>query len=210
MPWQGHLEGVKAVGKILEEALGMGIPYFTIWVGSYDNLVKRSKIEVDFLFKLYEKYFSKMAKDKRVHKHEVKINVFGRWKEICPKATKAAMEEAISITKEYNKKVLTVLAAYNGVDEMVDGVKNMEKAFKKTGIEITPDFIKSSLWTKDLPPVDLLIRTGGEPHNSNGFMMWHTADSQYYFTKTFWPDFGTDEFRKAVEEYLKRERRFGA
>jgi undecaprenyl diphosphate synthase len=67
------------------------------------------------------------------------------------------------------------------------------------------------LWTGTLPPVDLVIRTGceGDPHNSAGFMMWHTAYSQFYFTKTFFPDFSPEEFERAIKNFQKRERRFG-
>ncbi len=119
---------------------------------------------------------------------------------------KEAIEKSIQLTKDYNNYFLTVLVAYNGVDEMVEAVKNIAKS---RNAEITSDLIKENLWTGDLPPVDLLIRTGGEPHNSTGFMMWHTANTQFYFTKTLWPDFDKKEFKKAIEEYGERERRFG-
>lgn len=208
--WQGHFAGVKAIGKILEEVLKLDIPYFTIWAGSYDNLTKRSDKEIKVLFKLYEEYFLRLVKDKKIHKNEVRVNVIGRWKEISPKGVKTAIEKLIYETKKYKKNFLTILVAYNGVDEMVDVVEKIVKNNKTTNEKITIETIKNNIWTKDLPPVDLLIRTGGDPHNSNGFMMWHTTDSHYYFTKTLWPDFSKTEFKSAIEEYLKKERRFGA
>jgi len=210
LPWQGHLAGVKAVEKVLKAAADIKIPYLTIWVGSFENLTKRSKIEINFLFKLYKTYFSKLAKDKRIRQNEVKINVFGRWREIAPQRAKESIEKAINLTKNYNKHFLTILVAYNGTDEMIEAIKNILNLSKTKKIEVTSDLIKENLWTKDLPPVDLLIRTGGEPHNSTGFMMWHTADSQLYFTETLWPDFEEKEFKRAIEEYSERERRFGA
>jgi tritrans,polycis-undecaprenyl-diphosphate synthase [geranylgeranyl-diphosphate specific] len=210
LPWQGHLAGVKIIGKILEEALRLKIPYFTIWAGSFDNLTKRADTEIKFLFKLYEEYFLKLAKDKKVHQNEVRVNIIGRWKEISPKGTKIAIEKLINETKNYRKNFLTVLVAYNGVDEMADAIERIANKPRANDEKITPELIKNNLWTKNLPPVDLLIRTGGEPHNSNGFMMWHTTDSQYYFTKTLWPDFSNLEFKKTIEEYRKKERRFGA
>jgi undecaprenyl diphosphate synthase len=76
--------------------------------------------------------------------------------------------------------------------------------------EINYKIIKKSLFTSELPPVDLIIRTGGEPHNSAGFMMWHTAYSQYYFTPTYFPDFDKKELSKAINDYSKRKRRYGA
>ena len=75
---------------------------------------------------------------------------------------------------------------------------------------IDEKLIKANLWTKDLPPIDLVIRTGGEPHWSSGFMMWDTANSQFYFTKTFYPDLSVGEFKEAIEQYSRRERRMGA
>lgn len=73
----------------------------------------------------------------------------------------------------------------------------------------SPDVLKRHLMTKDLPPVDLLIRTAGEPHLSAGFMMWDVADAELYFPEVFWPDFTPEEFDKALEFYARRERRFG-
>jgi len=210
LPWQGHIAGVKIIGKILEEALRLEIPYFTIWAGSYDNLTKRTDKEIKLLFRLYEEYFLKLAKDKKTHKNEVRVNIVGRWKEIAPRGVKSAIEKLVYATKNYKKNFLTVLVAYNGVDEVINAVEKIAKDYKTNDKKITPEIIKNNLWTKDLPPVDLLIRTGGEPHNSNGFMMWHTADSQYYFTKTLWPDFSNLEFKNTVEEYRRKERRFGA
>lgn len=205
-PWQGHLAGVRALEKILEAVRDLKIPYFTFWAGSYDNLIKRPTRETNFLYGLYSKYFLKLAKDKRIHKDKIKINVFGRWQEVVPKKAKEAIEKSIQLTKDYNNYFLTVLVAYNGVDEVVEAMKNIAKS---KNAEITADLIKENLWTADLPPVDLLIRTGGEPHNSTGFMMWHTANTQLYFTKTLWPDFDKKEFQKAIEEYGERGRRFG-
>ena len=93
-----------------------------------------------------------------------------------------------------------------------DGRREMAEAFRRAQeeAEIKNSKLKKYLWTKDLPPVDLVIRTGGNPHWSAGFLMWHTADSEFYFTKTFWPAFSTKEFKAATEEYLRRPRNLGA
>ena len=88
---------------------------------------------------------------------------------------------------------------------MTEAVKKLQAEQKN----IDQQNIKNALWTGDLPLVDLVIRTGGEPHWSAGFMMWHTADSQLYFTETLWPDFGKEELEKALADYSRRERRFG-
>ena len=210
--WIGHREGVKAFEKILDKSRELKIPYITFWGGSWDNLTKRSKIEINFLFKVYTEQFKRVADDKRIHQNKVKINVLGRWKEILPKETQEAIERAMEVTKSYNNFFLTFLLAYDGTDEMLDCVQKIAKISQDKKIKISKNLIKENLWTKDLPPVDLIIRTGCEsdPHNSAGFMMWDTIYSQLYFTQTLFPAFSPKEFEQIIEDYSKRERRLGA
>ena len=212
-PWIGHREGVNHFEKVLNKALELKIPYLTFWGGSWDNLTKRAKIEVNFLFKVYTEQFKRIINDKRIHQNKVKVNVFGRWREILPKETQRAIEEAMKATKNYNKYFFTFLLAYNGTDEMMDCIQKIARLNNpnKT-IKVNQDLIKENLWTKDLPQVDLVIRTGcgGDPHLSAGFMMWDTAYSQLYFTDTLFPDFSSKEFEKIVKDYSKRERRIGS
>ena len=209
--YEGHRIGVQTTEKIFEKALELKIPYLTFWAASYDNLLKRSKEEVKFLINLINEEFKGLLEDARVHKNEVKIRILGRFREVLPKKTLKIIEKLMEKTEKYNIFFLTFLLAYNGTDEMVEAIKRISKAFEGSTIKITGEIIKSFLWTRDLPPVDLVIRTGCEedPHNSAGFMMWHTAYSQYYFTKTLYPDFSAEEFEEAIKNYLKRERRFG-
>lgn len=210
-PWIGHRVGVKAFEKILEKSLELKIPYITFWGGSWDNLTKRSKTELSFLFKIYTEQFKRIVKDKRIHQDKVKVSVLGRWKEVLPKTTKVAIKKAIEITKNYNNYFLTFLLAYDGTDEMLDCVQKIAEITQDKKIKITKNLIKENLWTKDLPPVDLVIRTGCEqdPHLSAGFMMWDTTYSQLYFSETFFPAFGPKEFEKIIEDFSKRERRLG-
>lgn len=206
----GHRAGAKTSEKILNAALDLKIPYITFWGSSKDNIIKRSKEEVNFLFKIFENEFKKLVKNKRIHANKVKINVLGEWERYFPIEVKKAIKEAIEKTKNYNDYNLTFLLAYSGKDEMIEAIKKILKSeIRNPKLEIDGDLIKDNLWTKDLPLVDLIIRTGGDPHNSNGFMMWDTADSQLYFTDTLWPDFSPEEFKKAITAYSKIERRFG-
>ena len=211
-PWIGHLEGTKTLEKILEKVLDLKIPYFTFWGASWDNLTKRSKTEVKFLFKLYTDYFKKALKNKKIHQNKVKVNVVGRWKEILPKETQKAIEDIQDLTKNYNNYFLTFLLAYSGPDEMVCCIQKIANLAKIKKIKVDEKLIKENLWTKDLPPVDLIIRTGceGDPHISAGFMMWDTIYSQLYFTSTLFPAFSPKEFEKIIEDYSKREKRLGA
>ena len=210
-PWKGHQVGVKAFEKILEKSRELKIPYVTFWGGSWDNLTKRPKTEISFLFKIYTEQFKRIVKDKRIHQDKVKISVLGRWKEVLPKTTQQAIEKAIETTKKYNNYFLTFLLAYNGTDEMLDCVQKIAKITENKELKITKNLIKENLWTKDLPSVDLVIRTGCEndPHLSTGFMMWDTTYSQLYFTETLFPDFNPKEFEKIIRDYSERERRLG-
>jgi len=208
---EGHRIGAKTTQKIFEKALELKIPYLTFWAASYDNLIQRSKNEVNFLIKLITEEFQKLMDDARVHQNEVKIRILGRFKEILPPKTLKIIEKLIEKTEKYKLFSLTFLLAYNGTDEMLSAIREIVRFAGKRAIKVSGDLIKNFLWTKDLPPVDLVIRTGceGDPHNSAGFMMWHTAYSQYYFTKTLFPDFTPKEFEKVVKDFLKRERRLG-
>lgn len=220
--WFGHRAGVKAFEEILEKSRELKIPYTTFWGSSWDNLTKRPKAEINFLFRLYTEQFKRVIKDKRIHQNKVKINVLGRWREILPKTTQEAVEKAIEATKDYNNYFLTFLLAYDGTDEMLNCVQKIAKLAEDkkinpvrnsslNGVKITKELIKDNLWTKDLPPVDLLIRTGckNDPHLSAGFMMWDTAYSQVYFTQTLFPAFAANEFTQIIEDYSRRERRMG-
>lgn len=209
-PWAGHRYSVDNLKKIFDEVIEIGIPYFSFWASSQDNLKKRTKREVNILLNSFKKEFTKLTIDKRIHQYQVKINILGEWREQFPKNVKEPMEKAIAVTKDYNKFHLNFLIAYSGIDEMIKAIRSIARQdVGNPGSKITPDFIKQYLFTKDLPPVDFLIRTGGEPHMSSGFMMWDIADSQMYFSNKFWPEFTGYDLRLAIKEYAHRSRRFG-
>ncbi|OGZ36253.1 MAG: di-trans,poly-cis-decaprenylcistransferase [Candidatus Portnoybacteria bacterium RIFCSPLOWO2_12_FULL_39_9] len=211
--WLGHRQGVESLEKVLKAAFDLGIPYFSFWGSSLDNITKRSRPEVKFLLNLFAKKFTELAKAKDIHQNKVQINVFGRWQELFPKRVSGAIEKAIEATKNYRQYRLNFFLAYNGTDEMLETVRQIVKIAKKQNpLEIGPELLKSHLWTKDLPPIDLIIRTGsqGDPHNSAGFMMWDSADSQLHFSQTLWPDFTRKEFTEIIKGYSQREKRFGA
>jgi tritrans,polycis-undecaprenyl-diphosphate synthase [geranylgeranyl-diphosphate specific] len=210
-PWQGHIEGAKTLEKILKKAWELKIPYFTFWGMSADNVLKRPKKEVEVLFSIFKRQFQKLARSKEIQKEGVKINVFGFWQKLFPKDVKEAIKETIEKTEKNKNFVLTFLLAYNGTDEMLEAIKKIVKKAREKEIKISEKTLIENLWTGALPLVDLVIRTGceGDPHNSAGFMMWHTAYSQLYFTNTLFPDFSPEEFEGAIKNFRKRERRFG-
>jgi undecaprenyl diphosphate synthase len=121
--------------------------------------------------------------------------------------------EGIEKTKDHSHNFLNFMLAYNGDDDVLHAVRKIkEKIVKeKKNLKITADLIKENLLSKKLPSVDLIIRTGteGDPHNSAGFLMWQTQNSQYHFSEKLFPDFGPKDFRKIVKEFKNRRRRLG-
>ncbi|MFH0890595.1 MAG: polyprenyl diphosphate synthase [Candidatus Liptonbacteria bacterium] len=204
----GHRAGAESAQKIFKFAYESGLPCVTLWGCSVSNVTKRSPIEVRFLFKIFDRTFKKLAKRKEIGKDKIKIQVLGRWEEFFPEYVKKTIRHLIKSTEKNDGRKLNFLMAYDGRDEMQAAVRKIA-AEKIPAEEVTPERIKGSLWTKNLPPVDLVIRTGGEPHWSAGMMMWDVAEAQLYFTETFWPDFSPAEFQKALDIYAGRERRHG-
>lgn len=206
---QGHETGVKALRSVLEAALDLSIPYFSFWGSSKDNILKRPKPEVQYLFYLFEKNFNAITTDPDIHENKVRVNVLGEWEELVPEAVKKAIRNAIDSTRHYDRFTLNFFIGYNGTDEMKTAISRIvELCRSDPDRKVDFDLIKDNLLTRGQPPVDLLIRTGGEPHLSVGFMMWDLANAQLYFSPKLWPDFTGDDFRAAIRDYASRERRF--
>ena len=190
----GHHYGAKASENIIKTALEFKIPFLTLWGCSRDNIQKRPAKEVKFLFEVFKINFERLIKTPEIKKFKVKVAVLGQWDALFPEKVKKPIKEIINLTKDYKNYHLNFLMGYNGIDEMLEAIQKIVKLNPKM---VTDETVKSHLWTKSLPAVDLVIRTGGEPHWSNGFMMWDTTDAQFYFTKTLWPDFDKREFKKS-------------
>lgn len=207
-PWEGHEAGAKNTEDLVRVARELGVHAISFWGSSLDNLKKRPFEETRALLRIYEEYFTRLAESEDIHKDEARINFIGRWQEQFPDALKRILVRCQDATRQYGRYMLNFFLAYNGDDEMLGAIRNMVAAGLSPK-DIRPETIKSYLMTRDLPPVDLLVRTGGEPHLSAGFMMWDIADSQLYFSDRFYPDFDGGEFRKAIEDYGQRGRRYG-
>ena len=207
-PWVGHEHGANALKKITKDIFGAGIKYFTFWASSEDNIKKRDPQEVAFYFKLVKLAFNDFEKDSYAQKNQIKVDFLGSWEQMFPADVKEVLYRIKEKTKNYTRHFMTFLLAYDGRSEMLRALEKISKDNPVT--KVTPELLKDSLLTKNLPPVDLVVRTGGEPHWSAGFMMWDVADSQLYFTETLWPDFNKVELDKALSTYSSTHRRLGA
>lgn len=209
-PLEGHEMGSKVFKQIIRHAADRGVKYVSIWGMSLDNFVKRNPREVAGLLRLFRDEFQALAQDEEIHRQGVRVNVLGRWKEKFPFPVRRSIQRAVDTTKDYGGLFLNIFLAYSGTDEMLEAVRRIAgEARKASRLRVTPELLKQHLFTRDLPPVDLLIRTGGEPHLSAGFMMWDVADAQLYFTQKYWPDFTPQDLDEALAQYAASERRFG-
>lgn len=207
-PWDGHEAGAKNTEKIIEKARELGIRVFSFWGSSVENLTKRPFEEKRALLRIYEEYFKRMIENEAIHRDRARIRIIGRWREQFPDGLKKILIRCEEETKAYASYALNFFLAYSGTDDMLGAIRSLV-ASRISFDSISPETVKGALLTSDLPPVDYLIRTGGEPHLSAGFLMWDVADAQLYFSEKLYPDFDASAFVEALEEYARRARRFG-
>ncbi len=208
VPWEGHEAGAKNTERLVREARRLGIKEISFWGSSLENLAKRPVAESRALLRIYGTYFKKLLESKDIHEDEAKIRFIGHWEEQFPESLKSTLYECLEATKNYSKHFLNFFLAYSGDDEMRLAFQKVAEKLHP-GENVTDAMIKDSLLTKDMPPVDLLIRTGGEPHLSSGFMMWDLANTQLYFSEKLYPDFDEAALQAALLDYSNRGRRFG-
>lgn len=210
--WKGHEAGASRIEEITREALKRGVRYLTIWGSSVDNLTKRPLDEKRHLLEIYETYFTRLIESSDIIQNQTRISVLGRWEEQFPLTLKRILKRGIEKTKAHAHTFLNFLLAYNGDDEMLRALGSLMRSGQPLDQDdLSEDKLRSHLTTGALPDVDLLIRTGveGDPHNSTGFMMWHTRNAQYFFSDRMFPDFTVEEFTRALDDYAQRVRRFG-
>lgn len=202
----GHLEGSKTLKKIVEYAFSNGIEILSVFAFSTENF-KRSKEEVNYLMNLFVKMFKDYFDE--LNEKGIKI-VFSKKESGLPDKLENIIKDVTEKTKNNKNGIFNVCINYGGQDEIVDVVKKISKKVLDGNInidDINKNIIEENLYQK-LPPIDLLIRTSGEYRISN-YMLWQMAYSEMYFTNTYFPDFDEFELKKAIEEYSKRDRRFG-
>ncbi|WP_100610891.1 isoprenyl transferase [Confluentibacter lentus] len=203
----GHENGAKAVKQVVEGSAEIGIENLTLYAFSTENW-NRPKFEVDTLMKLL---ISSLRKEiKSLHENNIKLCAIGTLDTLPAKVHKELLE-VIEKTKNNNRMTLTIALSYGSREELINTVKEISFKVKNNIIsaeKIDESIINEHLYTRNLPDVDLLIRTSGEQRISN-FLLWQIAYAELYFTDTLWPDFTKQHLHEAIIEYQKRERRFG-
>ena len=203
----GHAQGSKNVEKICEEAWRMGIKYLTVYAFSTENW-NRPKEEVNGLIKLLRNYMKTCLKT--AAKNDMKVRVIGDITKLDEDIQKRILELE-EATKNNGGLNFQIAINYGSRDEITRAVRTLAEDVKEGKLmpeEVNEACIERYLDTHDIPDPDLLIRTSGEQRLSN-YLLWQLAYTEFYFTDVPWPDFSKQELEKAIEQYNRRDRRYG-
>ena len=204
----GHKEGAKTLEKIVRYSNKIGLEYITVYAFSTENW-KRTEEEVKSLMMLFQSYLDDYAK--RADTENIKVKIVGN-REGLSERMKSSIEKCMERTKNNTGIVFNIALNYGGRDELLNAIKEIAKDVKenKTNIkDIDEEMISNHLYTKGQPDPDLLIRTSGELRLSN-FLPWQLVYSEFIFVDKNWPDFNEEDLDLAIEEYQRRNRKFGA
>ena len=204
----GHKEGAKTLEKIVRYANKIGIKYITVYAFSTENW-KRTTEEVTALMNLFQSYLDDYSK--RADSENIKVKIIGNRQELSEKMQKS-IEKCMERTKDNTGITFNIALNYGGRDEITNAVKQIAEKIQNKEInieDITEQMISDNLYTAEQPDPDLLIRTSGELRLSN-FLPWQVVYSEFLFIDKNWPDFEEEDLDKAIIEYQKRTRKFGA
>ncbi|MCK5473752.1 MAG: di-trans,poly-cis-decaprenylcistransferase, partial [Planctomycetes bacterium] len=205
--FHGHRQGGKTVETIALCCVDMGIEYLTLYSFSMQNW-KRPAEEIDFLMYLYSRYLEEIRPS--LMRNNARLIHLGRTEKL-PKTVTDALAETIRLTSANTGMVLGLALNYGARTEITDAVKKIAQEYKDGQLqldEIDQTCVSNHLYTAGWDEPDLLIRTSGEMRISN-FLLWQISYSEFYVTKTFWPDFCRADMEEAIVAYANRKRRFG-
>lgn len=204
----GHQRGSEAVRRAVEAGRELGISYLTLYAFSSENW-KRPPSEVDDLMGLLRLYLRRELRS--LDRHNVRIRFIGDWRALAPDIV-ALIEEAVGTTANNTGLTLVIAVNYGSRNELLSATKAIAQAVRDGRLE--PEAVSETVFaqylnTSDIPDPDLIIRTSGEQRLSN-FLLWQAAYSELLFMDILWPDFNKASLEQAVDEFLGRERRYGA
>ena len=206
-PRLGHKKGAEVLENIVKYCNKIGIQYLTVYAFSTENW-KRSKEDVGALMLLLQHYLDEFSK--RADTDNIRIKMLGDREGLSSGLLKS-LDNAIERTKDNTGVTFNVAFNYGGRDEIVKSVRKIAEIIKEDKIkieDINEELISNNLYTKGMPDPDLMIRTSGEIRLSN-FLPWQLVYSEFYFTEKLWPDFTSEDLDEAIEEYNRRNRKFG-
>ncbi|NCP87624.1 MAG: isoprenyl transferase [Anaerolineae bacterium CG_4_9_14_3_um_filter_57_17] len=199
----GHRAGTENLRRIIRACVEFGVKYLTIYAFSTENW-GRPREEVDGLMHILEDVIDHELKE--LNQQGVQIRHIGRLDQLAASIQKKVLD-AVKTTQHNDRLVLNVAFNYGGRDEIVQAIQQIIRD-GVSAEKITPDLVSSYLYTAGVPDPDLIIRTSGELRISN-FLIWQAAYAEWFVTPIYWPDFGKEEFLKALETFSNRDRRYG-
>lgn len=203
----GHIRGIGAARKIIRAAREIGVKYLTLYTFSTENW-RRPESEVRHLMVLFRRFCQ--ADIAKLHAQNVRVRFIGTRAGIDPDIADI-IREAETLTASNTQLNLSLAFNYGSREELSEAARRLAQAAQEGRLDpasITPETIGASLQSTGLPDVDLLIRSGGERRLSN-FLLWQAAYAELVFADTLWPDFDRDDLQAAIEEFHRRDRRFG-
>ncbi|MFN2351779.1 MAG: isoprenyl transferase [Kiritimatiellia bacterium] len=203
----GHREGVKSVEAIVRACRHAGVRYLTLYAFSTENW-NRPKSEVAGLMRLLRDFLKRHECE--LHEHRIRLRVLGRLQDL-PLAVRHELQRVVRETEPHDAGDLILALSYGSRDEIAHAARSLARqvaAGRLAADAVDEAALAARLYLPEVPDPDLLIRTSGEMRLSN-FMLWQLSYAEFYFTETLWPDFREDDFRKALQEYGRRQRRFG-
>jgi undecaprenyl diphosphate synthase len=199
----GHKAGTENLRRVIRATAEFGIKYLTIYAFSTENW-GRPPEEVRGLLTILEDVIDRELNE--LHKEGVQLRHLGRLEQLSPMLQEKVLD-AVELTKNNDRLILNIAWNYGGRDEIVQAIQRMMKDGVASD-KVTDELVSQYLYTAGVPDPDLIIRTSGELRISN-FLIWQSAYSEWYVTPTYWPDFDKEEFRRALETYGQRDRRYG-
>ncbi|MGO4386188.1 isoprenyl transferase [Microvirga sp. 2YAF29] len=205
--FEGHRKGIEAIRRAVRAAGDLGIRYLTVYSFSAENW-RRPAEEVSFLMGLLKRFVRHDLAE--LHANNIRVRIIGE-RQGLPADIRVLLEESEQLTRGNTGLTLVIAFNYGGRQEIVNAVRALAERVKAGTLDpasIDMDVLSAALDTHDIPDPDLVIRTSGEQRVSN-FLTWQTAYSEFVFLPDYWPDFDEAIFKAAIDEYCRRDRRFG-
>lgn len=206
-PWKGHEFGLRKLAELFDWCNELGIKELTLYTFSTENF-SRDKHEVQFLFDLFKNEFRKMESDEKFLGRGIKVNIIGKIS-MFPKDISDMMLKVAEKTKDKKSLVVNFALAYGGRQEIVEATRKILEKVKSGKIraeDVDEELLSDNMSLKSEP--EIVIRPGGEIRTSN-FLTWQSVYSEWFFIDKLWPEFTKDDLINILDDYKKRERRFG-
>lgn len=204
-------QGIDRTLEITQAAFANGITHLSLWGSSHANIADRDGDFFLSIDRLYRENINRFADHPLIEEYDVRILAIGEWRESLSPETIDVINSALKKTAHRKGRVLTLLLDYSGARERAAAAIEMRQGSAPQTLDEAQLALRASSWTRDLPPVDLIIRTGSwkDPHNSAGFFSLLADEAQYAFPEVLWPDFTADKLQIVIDDFRSRERRRG-